>query len=107
MVTTRSSVRAVNAEGAAGSCRWPGEEQKIAVGVADDEDSGAPRLLLEGLQEVDASGLVLDEERANFGSAIDRHRGGEKLLTLADVPTNTGSQTIRRLSRALSRLTWP
>ena len=46
------------------------EQQQVAVGIAHDESARAPRLLLQGLLEVDPGRLVLDEELTDLGGAV-------------------------------------
>src|SRR5882757_11247850 len=61
------------------------EQQQVAVGIAHDEGARAPRFLLQGLLEIHAGRLVLDEKLTNLRRASDGHRGREKLLALANV----------------------
>src|SRR5262245_61483044 len=67
------------------SGRWSREQQQVAVGIAHDEIPRTPRLLLERLMEVDARRLVLQEELADLGGAVDRHGRRQQALALADV----------------------
>jgi len=63
----------------------PGEQQEVAVGITHDEGAGAPRLLPQGLEEIDAGRLIVEEKQFDLGRAVDGHGGAKQLLAFANL----------------------
>ena len=85
--------------------RRPGEQQQVAVGIAHDEGARAPRLLLQrsgrNRRRPPGTGRRAARISAALSTVIEAARSSSRSRMS---PTKTGSQTRRRLSRALSRL---
>ena len=82
------------------------EEDEILVWVRDYESRGTPWFLLERLMDGDSCSLITQEELFDFVRGGGRYGSGEQDVRAREYPRrNTGSQTSRKLSRALSRKT--
>lgn len=87
--------------------RRAGKENEISIGIRDNEGSGAPRLFLQFLTKAHPCGLIT-QKNCLISSVVATVSEAESRCSRSRIsPTNTGSPTTLKLSRAWSRVTCP
>src|SRR4051812_49318903 len=66
------------------------KEDQIAIGIHDEEGSGAPRFRLQCLTKAHSCGLVNQKKLVDLVRGSDGDRGGEQMLTLPNIANEHG-----------------
>src|SRR5262245_18884893 len=72
------------------SFRGSGEQEKVAVGVLDDERLCTPRLLPERLEECNPCALEFEEQPLDLLGRVDAHVGRQEALAISELGIDDG-----------------